>query len=159
MTVHDGGGRSGVTPHPFAVGFAQSSMDFLPQSAPAPEREILVTHQPRRQVVRHQRPGTASTSDVENAVKNLAIRILARSPIASIGTIDGREIGFQPFPLGSRQVGRIVLSFHETDSTPTLQGLFLNALNARDHKSDLRKWLYNTEKDKNYGTRSIQSRT
>lgn len=78
--------------------------------------------------MRHQRPDTSGTSDVEDAVENFAIGIFSRATIASIGAVDGGKERFQSVPLGIRQVGRIAVSVHKMDSTTSLQGLFLNAL-------------------------------
>lgn len=83
---------------------------------------------PGRQIVRHQIPGTARSVDVEDAVENVAIGILARSSVAFVGTIHLRKEGLQERPLGVGQVGRIGLSVLHRGFYAIPEALILNPL-------------------------------
>ncbi len=87
-------------------------MEPLPQSALAPEREVLMAEPPGGQVMGHQRPSTAGSVDVEDAIENFAIGIDTRSSIAFVGPIHLDKEGFKESPLAIGHVCSIGLSVH-----------------------------------------------
>jgi hypothetical protein len=52
--------------------FPQSVMDLLPDSAVAPEPEIVIGDAPRRKVMRKQFPDSTTANDIEDAIEDFA---------------------------------------------------------------------------------------
>ena len=69
-------------------------MDVLPRAVPAPEPKVMVDDLPGRKVMGQQAPGTPTTQDLKDAIEDLALGVLSRSP-APRGLGD---IGFDDCP-------------------------------------------------------------
>jgi hypothetical protein len=55
-------------------------MDVLPRAVPAPEPKVMVDDLPGGKVMGQQAPGTPTTQDRKDAIEELALGVLSRSP-------------------------------------------------------------------------------
>src|SRR5580700_8994233 len=78
LTIQNRGTRVGVATCCLPHLFPQSGMDLLPDSAAAPEPEIVMDGAPRRKVMRKQFPGTTTANGIEDAVEDLAAAVFGR---------------------------------------------------------------------------------
>src|SRR6266508_4009513 len=61
----------------------QDCIDLLPQTAVAPLPVIAIRSLPLRKIMRHQSPSTATTHNIHNRIKNIAIAPSPRSSTSS----------------------------------------------------------------------------
>jgi hypothetical protein len=69
-------------------------MDVLPRAVPAPEPTVMVDDLPWGKVMGQQAPGTPTTQEIKDAIEDLALGVLSRSP-APLGL---GNIGFDECP-------------------------------------------------------------
>src|SRR5215218_5573873 len=94
---------------------AQGSVQPLPGAVDPPSSEVMVYGLPGRKVVRQKTPGTATTDDVEDGVKDLAQGVYS----GTSRSFRGRDMGFYVRPFGTGQVGLVCCS-HARYSTELL---------------------------------------
>src|SRR5687768_1469951 len=75
----------------------------MPQFGPEPE--VVIAGLPVRQVVGHHAPRPTRPDDVEDAVDDIAPRMLLRTPSQSVRL--GRQKAFEDFPFGIRHAAWI----------------------------------------------------
>src|SRR5918998_728810 len=81
--------------HADTKAFAQGGMQPFPGTVAAPSSEVMVDSLPGREVVRQQAPGTATTEQVEDGVKDLTQGMYS----GSSGGIGRRDMGLYVGPL------------------------------------------------------------
>jgi hypothetical protein len=80
----------------------------LPELVEPSPPEPVVNCLPRREIVRKQTPGATAAQAVEDGVEDLHDRILARTPVGSLGR--GARDEVSPFGIG--EVGGIASAPH-----------------------------------------------
>jgi hypothetical protein len=82
-------------------------VQLLPDAVDPPSPEVMMNGLPRRELlVGQQTPGTATTHNVEDGVKDLAQGMYPGPPIS----FRGRQVRLYALPLGIGEVGWICLS-------------------------------------------------
>ena len=69
-----------MTPHAGSEPLAEVIVEAPPRAVPAPGTKALIGRLPRRQIMRHQAPGTATAQHILEAIDDFTHRVLAGSP-------------------------------------------------------------------------------
>lgn len=118
LAVQDRRTRLGVATLQRTQRLPQDVVDVLPRSVEPPAAEVAVHRFPRGEVVRQHAPRTATAQDIQDAVDEFAVVILAGPP-AWPGL---REQMFDVVPLQVREIAGIRLPCHARRLTNRRKG-------------------------------------
>jgi hypothetical protein len=124
LAIENRGTRLGVASSLHAERLPQGRVNSLPHAYQPPTPKVMVHRLPRRQIVGHQPPGTATTQAIEDCMQDVMHRMAPR-PAPCLGRWQLRH---QMAPLGVRQIRWIEVSVHSAYSVRMIE--------AYDHFSD-----------------------